>query len=158
MSQTSSIISVNSYQEMFERVFSKESARNRACSNCGSPVRSHRDVVCPPSIFTIRFNSPDNAWRLVSPIVCPPLLSFGGERFKLLGAINHNESAHHFSSCIVFKGHLYSAQEGLPSTEQKYLSRKDEYSERRGWDGILGKSQRSTPVWVFYAWVETIVL
>lgn len=86
------------------------------------------------------------------------MLSFGGKRFKLLGVINHNESAAHFSSCIFFDGHLYSAQEGIPSPEQKYLSWKDGYTERGGWDGLLGKSARATPVWVFYGRVEPIIL
>jgi hypothetical protein len=82
---------------------------------------------------------------------------FGGERFKILGAIDFNARTAHFSSRVIFNSHLYSAQEGVPSSREKYLSWKG-YSKGDEWDGLLGKSKEATTSWIFYRWVETIVL
>ena len=147
-------------QELFQKIFSKRLSRSGDCHGCGSrsSMHSYRNVICSPTMLTIRIISPDDAAGFVHPIACPPVLNFGGERFKLLGAINYNRRAAHFSSCVIVNGRLYSAEEGMPSSSEKYLSWKEGYSQGGGWDGLLGKTTRSITKWIFYRWVETITI
>jgi hypothetical protein len=118
----------------------------------------YREVISPPNLLAIRTISPENPASIHYPIVCPRILKFGDDRFKLVGAINYNASTAHFSSCIIFNGYLYSAEEGIPNTAQKCLTWKAGYSDGGGWDGQLGKEGAASTAWIFYRLVETIII